>query len=490
MDSTRRKTILILALALSLVGALIAILLDQELQTRLGDSTWFIALVIVACVLVVLSGSAFDLTFQKRLKVLRTKTVAPLEFEQPDDFPAHDEIIGIARNIERMAGTLKTVEARYRGLVEDQPDLICRFRADGKLSFVNGAYARLFGRKRADLTGEPFPFFNSDAPAGAEPFTFEREFVPADKKRASFRWTQRAILDDRGAIIEYQAVGHDVTTQRESELALVRAKEAVDSADRAKGEFFAVVSHELRTPINGVLGFAKMLEDSPLTTEQREHVAMIQTSGVALEKLISDILDLSKIEAGKLEIEHNAFALHRCVEDVCTNFAPAARAAGLSLDVKIEPGVPPIINGDGARLRQILSNLVGNAVKFTERGTVKVHVSCAIGEALPDRVHHRVRVFFAISDTGIGIPAEKIPDLFKPFMQVDTSSKRRQGGTGLGLAIAKRLCGLLGGAVSADSRLGEGSTFRFSIVADFDKQDTPELFGLPTTIFPPGLATG
>lgn len=489
MDSTRRKTFFILSLALSLVVALIAIILDDELLHRLGDSYWFVALVIIACVLVVLSGYAFDLTLQRRLKTLRAQSVAPFATEDKAEEPDHDEIIGLARNIEHMARSLQKVEANYRAIVEDQIDLICRYRPDGKTTFVNGAYARAFGRKRSDLTGQLFPLYSPQEVIGDAPHTFERELMLADGKRATYLWSQRAIRDDAGTIIEYQAVGHDITLQKESEAALLRAKEAAETADRAKSEFLAVVSHEIRTPINGVIGFAKMLEDSSLTAEQREQVAMIHTSGHTLEKLISDILDLSKIEAGRIDIEHSAFALHRTVEEVCTVFVQQARAAGLTLEVAIEPGVPPIINGDNARLRQILTNLVGNALKFTERGGVKIHVSCARGEALSDGIHHRVRVFFSVSDTGIGIPEDKIGELFKPFMQVDASSKRRRGGTGLGLAISKRLCGLMGGAVSVDTRLGHGSTFRFSIVADYDPRDSAlpvKPISLPA--FRPGFA--
>lgn len=491
MDSTRRKTIFILSLAVSLVVALIAILVDEEMLSRLGNTYWFVALVIIACVLIVLSGYAFDLTLQKKLKTLRANTAVPFEREEASNEPDHDEIIGLARNIERMARSLQKVEASYRGIVEDQADLICRFQPDGKLTFVNSAYARAFDRKRAELLQQPFPLFVPSAKTGDIPFTFEQDLNLPGGKRASFLWTQRAIKDDTGVIIEYQAVGHDITLQKESEAALLRAKEAAEAADRAKSEFLAVVSHEIRTPINGVIGFAKMLEDTPLTSEQREQVAMIHTSGLALEKLITDILDLSRIEAGKIELEHSAFALHRCVEDLCNDFVPQARAAGLTLAVTIEPGVPPIINGDGARVGQILTNLVDNALKFTERGGVKVHVSCALGETLPDGLHQNVRVFFAVSDTGIGIPAEKIPELFKPFTQVDASSKRRRGGTGLGLAIAKRLCTVMSGAISVDSRPGEGSTFRFSIVADYEKADATAPAAQPSSsVFRPRLAPG
>jgi signal transduction histidine kinase len=285
-------------------------------------------------------------------------------------------------------------------------------------------------------------------------------------------WTQRAIKDNTATTLEYQGVGHDITARKEAEAALFRAKEAAEAADRAKSEFLAVVSHEIRTPINGVIGFAKMLEETPLTTDQREQVAMIHTSGLALEKLISDILDLSKIEAGKIEIERTPFALHRTVEDVCAFFSQQARSATLTLEVAIEPGVPGIINGDAARLRQILTNLVGNALKFTERGSIRIGVSCAKGEALPDGQNRAVRLIFSVADTGIGIPLNKIEELFKPFSQVDTSSKRRRGGTGLGLIISKRLCGLMGGSIAVESKLGTGSTFTFSILADYDKRDS------------------
>jgi len=209
-----------------------------------------------------------------------------------------------------MARTLQQVEANYRNMVEDQVDLICRYRPDGRLTFVNGAYARAFGRKRQDLAGEAFPFYLPGAAIGDEPYQFERELVLPDSRRVCLLWIQRAIKDAHG-VVEYQSVGHDVTERKAAETALVRAKEAAESADRAKSEFLAIVSHELRTPINGVIGFAKMLGESPLSPEQREYVALIETGGRALESLITDILDLSKIEAGRIEILENPFALHR-----------------------------------------------------------------------------------------------------------------------------------------------------------------------------------
>jgi len=408
----------------------------------------------------------------QRLKNLRTAVPVPIEDPTPGEHD-HDEIIGLARNIERMAQALQKTEASYRGIVEDQVDLICRYRLDGKLTFVNSAYAQALGRKRSELIGQPFPLYMAGAAIGDEPYTFERDLDYPDGRRRWLMWTQRAIRDDSGNTLEYQAVGHDITLRKEAEAALLHAKEAAEAADRAKSEFLAIVSHEIRTPINGVIGFAQILADSSLTPEQREQVAIIKSSGQALEKLIADILDLSKIEAGKIEIESSPFGLHRTIDEVIAFFQPKARAAALTLSANIDPDVPQIVNSDEARLRQILTNLIGNALKFTERGSITIHVSCVRGEPVSQRDTRRaLRLFFAVTDTGIGIPADKISKLFKPFSQVDSSSERRRSGTGLGLIISKRLCELMGGSISVESKPGEGTTFRFSLLTDYEKGDT------------------
>jgi signal transduction histidine kinase len=284
-------------------------------------------------------------------------------------------------------------------------------------------------------------------------------------------WTQRAIYDEAGSVLEYQTVGHDITLRKEAEAALVQAKDAAEAADRAKSDFLAMVSHEIRTPIHGVIGFAQILADSPLSPEQREQVEIIKSSGLALEKLIADILDLSKIEAGKIAIESTPFALNRTVENLTAVFQPRAHTAALTLTATVDPDVPAIVNGDETRLRQILTNLVSNALKFTEKGGVKIHVSCMRGEAINQRETRRaVRLFLAVSDTGIGISPEKIANLFKPFNQRDATGEHRRSGTGLGLIIAKRLCELMGGSISVESKPGEGSTFRFSVLVDFERR--------------------
>ncbi len=480
--SMRRKTVLIFALAFALLISLGAIITQESMQEQLGQAYYVICLSIIGCILVLLAGYTWDRTLVKQIRDIgstaRTKAASDSDDTLADPLDGdtgHDEVIGLARQIERMAQSLQRTEASYRAIVEDQLDLICRYRADGKLTFVNGAYQRFFGKKRSELIGQRFTLhelgfpsrdFQGELPESA---TFEHELSDPNGRRITHAWMHRAIKDADGRIMEFQAVGHDITVRKEAEAALVRAKEAAESADRAKSEFLAIVSHEIRTPINGVIGFTKLLRETPLNTDQRGFVDMIGTSGLTLEALISDILDMSKIEAGKIEIDHTPYALRRAVEEVITFFTPKARAAGLTLHTNIDSDVPAVVNGDPNRLRQILVNLVGNAIKFTERGHITVNVSCGRGGNLDDGKRREVRLFFGVNDTGIGIPAEKISQLFRPFSQVDTSASRRRGGTGLGLIISKRLCELMGGAISVESEAGRGSTFRFTILSDYDR---------------------
>jgi len=481
----RRKTVLIFSLAIALLLALGAIITQESLQDRLGQSYYVLCLALIGCILLVLAGYVWDRKLVQQLRELGTTTrakaqsqieaEAPGLLEIPVEDEGHDEVIGLARQIERMAQSLQRVEASYRAIVEDQTDLICRYRADGKLTFVNGATTRFFGKKRQELIGQRFILNELGFPARdfqgklPESTTFEHELLSADGKRITHSWTHRAIKDPEGNIMEYQAVGHDVTVRKEAEAALTRAKDAAEAADRAKSEFLAVVSHEIRTPINGVIGFTKLLRETPLSAEQFGFVDMIGSSGLTLEALISDILDMSKIEAGKIDIDHAPFALRRSVEEVVTFFTPRARSAGLSLSAKIDEDVPALVNGDANRLRQILVNLIGNAIKFTEHGSVCVSLSCGRGAMIEGQNRRELRLFFAVTDTGIGIPPEKMNQLFRPFSQVDTSASRRRGGTGLGLIISKRLCELMGGAISVESEPTKGSTFRFTVRTDYER---------------------
>jgi PAS domain S-box-containing protein len=245
----------------------------------------------------------------------------------------------------------------------------------------------------------------------------------------------------------------DITRQKSTERGLVLAKESAETANRAKSEFLANMSHELRTPLNGIMGMMQLLQGSLLDEEQRQFVSMAITSSDRLTRLLTDLLDISRIEAGKLDILEQEFSIAEVSDSVFDLFTPTARAKGITLECAVDPFLPTRLIGDDARLRQILFNLVGNALKFTETGSVRVEMVPLAG-----RDDGMVRVLFSVSDTGIGIPEARIQELFKPFVQVDSSYTRRHQGAGLGLAIVRRLVHMMGGHATMDSELGQGTS--------------------------------
>lgn len=261
----------------------------------------------------------------------------------------------------------------------------------------------------------------------------------------------------QAAAIEAEQIKREFLATKLHGLELSHAKEQAESANHAKSEFLAAMSYELRTPLNGVLGMNELLLHTELTDKQRQFIDASHCSGKLLLQLINDVLDISKIESGKFELDLQEYSLESLVYDVVEALGPGANQKGLRLTVHLEPAVRLTARCDGHRLRQILVNLIGNAIKFTATGEISISAKCVSREA------QQLTVRFAVSDSGIGIPAARIDSLFSPFTQVDNTTTRNYGGSGLGLAICKQLVDLMGGQIGIESQIGTGSTFWFEL---------------------------
>jgi PAS domain S-box-containing protein len=380
---------------------------------------------------------------------------------------------------EQARNALQSSERQLRLLIEKVPTLIAYVDEDLRYGFVNRAFGDWYGVSPAECQGKRMrEVVDERACAAYEPHllrALEGEEVVTEVAVSSRDQETRHVslacvphLNERGRAQGVIQVITDVTERKQEAEALQRAKEAAEVTARVKSLFLANMSHEIRTPINGMLGMSNLLLDTELDTEQRDYVKTLRQCGDALLTLINDVLDFSKIEAGRLDLELVDFELEAAVHDVLDLVAENAHGKGLELQAVVDPEVPGWVAGDPGRFRQILSNLVGNAVKFTQAGEVRVHVR--LDEELQEDTP-RTRLRVEVSDTGIGIAREARARLFEPFSQADASFTRRFGGTGLGLTIAKELAEQMGGAIGVDSEPGRGSTFWFTV--QLDRRPTP-----------------
>jgi PAS domain S-box-containing protein len=364
---------------------------------------------------------------------------------------------------------LNQSEIRYKGLVDAQGDAIFRRAPDSTLTYGNDSFFRLFGLNPQTAIGQPFapelhpesraPYFGSFG--GLESGSARARYDQHVRTAYGWRWLaweDYAIRDSLGRLMEVQSVGRDITDRKALEDALTEARDKAEAASRAKSGFLATMSHEIRTPMNGVLGMARLLSETELTAEQRNYADAIKQSGETLLTLIGDILDFSKIESGNLSLEEEDTEIRPLIEGVCELLAPRGHAKNIELVATAAPDVPILVRADRMRLRQILINLVGNAVKFTEHGGVGINVS---------RFEASERVFlrFEVRDTGIGVPEQKRKEIFEEFVQADSSHGRKFEGTGLGLAISKRLVAAMGGEIGLEPNPAGGSTFWFTVPA-------------------------
>ncbi|GAB4372117.1 MAG: hypothetical protein Kow00128_20610 [Deltaproteobacteria bacterium] len=390
----------------------------------------------------------------------------------------------LARGMEerrRIHEALQESEGRHRAIVDTAVDGIVTIDEEGIVRSFNPAAERIFGYEAAEVIGrnvrmlQPEPYRSRhDEYLRNYLRTGEKKIIGIGQEVTGLRRDGTSFPLDL-AVSEvivgrrrlFTGIIRDITDRKRVETELRAAKEEAESASRAKTEFLASMSHEIRTPMNAILGMAELLHETPLSPEQREHVRILRSAGENLLALINDILDISKLEAGHLELERIGFDLREVLEKTCEILALRAHHKGLELACRLTEDAPVRLVGDPLRLRQVLVNLIGNAIKFTDRGEVVVEVRSA-GPAGPEEP---VELLFSVSDTGIGIPADKREVIFEQFTQVDASTTRQYGGTGLGLNISQRIVNAMGGTIRVESEPGRGSTFSFAV--RFHRQTEP-----------------
>ena len=369
------------------------------------------------------------------------------------------------RELEIDMAIREQAEAQLEILAANATDAVVRMTLDGACLYASPSASEVFGVPASTLVGRSLPALvvPADRPAVAASLARlaggerARELVTCRQRRGrgAVRWLEassRVMHDASGAPREIIASVRDVTKRKQLELDLGAARRRAEEAAAAKAGFLANMSHEIRTPMNGVLGFTDLVLAGELTRDQRRYMELIAESGRAMMRILNDILDLSKIESGGMRIADETVDLRHVLRRCCGLLAPVAEQKGLALTVAVDPAVPMRVAGDPLRVRQILLNLIGNAIKFTETGEVTVGAEVVEG---------RLRI--AVRDTGIGIPADRLGQVFQSFAQAEASTARRFGGTGLGLSISAELARLMGGGIAVDSELGVGSVFTLDL---------------------------
>ncbi len=371
--------------------------------------------------------------------------------------------------LEGAARSLTRDVQMLRALIDNIPDFLYAKDLESRFVIANQSVAKAMHSTPAELTGKSdFDFYSADLAtafhqddqavlhSGEALINRSERAKDSDGNDITILTTKVPLKDDAGMTIGLAGIGRNITERVRAEEETRIARESAESANRAKSEFLANMSHEIRTPMNGVIGMTELLLETALDSGQRDCAETIKESGRALLTIINDILDFSKIEAGKFELERMEMDLRATVEDTSRVIAVQAHAKGIELTVSIDPTIPELLMGDPGRLRQIITNLAGNAIKFTSQGEVNIDVQRV------DAAAEAVQLRFEVRDTGIGIPADRIGSLFNAFTQVDASTTRRFGGTGLGLSIVRQLVNLMGGSVGVVSEEGSGSCFHFT----------------------------